>query len=322
MNPIHSRPAAGPSATQETAQTQRGQVEPAKQHTRARFASTLRNNVRFAHAHHAHLQGQARSANARRLAKALAKKRQGKAAAMRFAATRRPATARPSNTARSAQNARNADRQRNAPLRVTRDGGNGGSKGGGQQQQGGQQQEQRQRRHDARDDDFTLAGADDAARAVAALPMFAGSPALTLQGASRREALARAWCDALLKPDRPLHGAMNQLRTLRRHEGALPLASLAQVRQSLMDATARAADRAVQTSPEPEAVAAHDPPRASTAKATRNVLAPLLALVAGAPILAAREGRAASANAALHGIAHARSTRAAQACALPSEPDS
>ena len=311
MNSIHSRSTANTSAAQETAQTQRGQVEPAKQQTRARFATTLRNNVRFAHAHHAHLRGQARSANARRLAKALAKKRQGKAATARFAATRRPTTTRTNNTTRAAQSARSTDRQRNAPLRVTRDGGNGGSKGG-QQQQGGQQQEQRERKHDTRDDDLALSSADSASRVVAALPMFAGSTALTLEGASRRDALARAWCDALLKPDRSLHDAMKQLRTLRQHEDALPLATLAQVRQSLMDATARAASlRQNEASSAPNAT-----PRLQTAKETRNLLAPLLALVAGGPILAGREGRAASANAALEGIARARPAEA------PSKPAS
>ncbi|MBN3751836.1 hypothetical protein G3N95_02710 [Paraburkholderia sp. Tr-20389] len=317
MNSIHSRATGGTSATQEATQTQRGTVEPARQQTRARFATTLRNNVRFAHAHHAHLQGQARSANARRLAKALAKKRQGKAVATRFAATRRPTSM---ANARTAQSARSADRQRAAQQRVTRDGGNGGSKGGGQQQQGGQQQEQRQRKHDARDDDLAITSVDGATRAVAALPMFAGSPALTLQGASRRDALARAWCDALLAPDRSLHDAMKQLRTLRQHEGALTLASLAQVRQSLMDATARVKTQAVQALPE----AAHDQPgstrRLSTAKATRNALAPLLALVAGSPTLPGREGRAAAANATLDGIAHARITRPAETSAQPASP--
>lgn len=320
MNSIHSRPTTSTSATKETAQTQRGGVEPAGQQNRARFATTLRNNVRFAHAHHAHLQGQARSANARRLAKALAKKRQGKAATARFAATRRAPTARTTSNARAAQNARSTDHPRNTPLRVTRDGGNGGSKGGGQQQ-GGQQQEQHQRKHNARDDDPALFSADSAARAVAALPVFAGSPALALQGASRRDALARAWCDAVLKPDRSLHDAMRQLRTLRRHEGALPLATLAQVRQSLMDATARSAAlrQAGQTSTTSEAPSTqHAAPRQDTAQEARNVLAPLLALVAGGPMLPVREGRAASANAALDGIARARSTRSAD----PSAPSS
>ncbi|MEM5383966.1 hypothetical protein VSR68_10230 [Paraburkholderia phymatum] len=323
MNPIHSRPTAGTSATKETAQTQRGGVEPAAQQNRARFATTLRNNVRFAHAHHAHLQGQARSANARRLAKALAKKRQGKAATARFAATRRPTTARTASNARAAQNARSTDRQRNSPLRVTRDGGNGGSKGGGSgEQQGGQQQRQRQHKHDTRNDEPALFSADSAGRAVAALPMFAGSPALALQGAPRRDALARAWCDALLTPDRSLHDAMKQLRTLRHHEDALPLATLAQVRQALMDATVRSAAlrQARQALPASEAPSTqHAAPRLNTAKEARNVLAPLLALVAGGPMLPAREGRAASANAALDGIARARSTRSADPSA-PSSP--
>jgi len=310
MNPLHSRPAtgaSGTSATQEAAQTQRGVTEPTRQQTRARFATSLRNNVRFAHAHHAHLQGQARSANARRLAKALLKKRQGKAAATRFAAARRPTTGRSATGARAAQNTRNTDRQRNAALRVSRDGGNGGSRGGGQQQDEQQQQRQQQRQQGKHDDDLMLDGADGANRAAPFVPEFAAH-ASTLAGTARREALASAWCDALLKPGRPLHDALSQLRALRRHEGALPLASLAQVRQSLMDATARAAarrqpDETLATAATATAV------RPDTSKQARNALAPLLALVAGGPTLPGREGRAASANAALDGIAHARGTR-------------
>lgn len=310
MNPLHSRPAtgtSGTSATQEAAHAQRSATEPARQQTRARFATSLRNNVRFAHAHHAHLQGQARSANARRLAKALLKKRQGKAAATRFAATRRPTTGRSGTNARAAQNARTTDRQRSAAaLRVSRDGGNGGSRGGGQQQ--GEQQQQHQRgKHD---DDLMLDGADGTKRAAGVAPEFAAH-ALTLAGSSRREALASAWCDALLKPGRSLHDALSQLRALRRQEGALPLASLAQVRQSLMDAMARAAVRrqageALPTTPATSA-------RTNTSKDARNVLAPLLALVAGGPMSPSREGRAASANAALDGIARVRSTRPSDA---------
>ncbi|ALL70456.1 hypothetical protein K788_0001207 (plasmid) [Paraburkholderia caribensis MBA4] len=309
MNPLHSRPAtgaSGASAAQEAAQTQRGVTEPARQQTRARFATSLRNNVRFAHAHHAHLQGQARSANARRLAKALLKKRQGKAAATRFAAARRPATGRSGSNARTAQNTRTTDRQRSAALRVSRDGGNGGSRGGGQQQDEQQQQRQQQRQQGKHDDDLMLDGADGTTGAARIVPEFAAH-ALTLTGSSRHEALAGAWCDALLKPDRSLHDALSQLRALRRHEGALPLASLAQVRQSLMDATARAAvaRQAGEASP---ASAAGMAARANTSQETRNILAPLLALVAGSPMLPGREGRAASANAALDCIARARNT--------------
>jgi hypothetical protein len=286
-------------------------TEPARQQTRARFATSLRNNVRFAHAHHAHLQGQARSANARRLAKALLKKRQGKAAATRFAATRRPMTGRSGANARAAQNTRSTDRQRNAALRVSRDGGNGGSHGGGQQQDEQQQQQQRQQhQHGKHDDDLMLDGADGTNRAADVVPEFAAH-ALTLAGSSRREALASAWCDALLKPGRSVHDALSQLRALRRQEGALPLATLAQVRQSLMDATARAAARrqAGEALPTTPATAT----RTNTSKEARNVLAPLLALVAGGPMSRGREGRAASANAALDGIARARSTRPADA---------
>ncbi|MGT2475652.1 hypothetical protein [Paraburkholderia terrae] len=310
MNPLHSRPAtgtSGTSATQEAAQTQRGVTEPARQQTRARFATSLRNNVRFAHAHHAHLQGQARSANARRLAKALLKKRQGKAAATRFAATRRPTTGRSGTSARAAQNTRNTDRQRNPALRVSRDGGNGGSRGGGQQQDEQQQQHQRGKH----DDDLMLDGADGTTRVAGVVPEFAAH-ALTLAGSSRREALASAWCDALLKPGRSLHDALSQLRALRRQEGALPLASLAQVRQSLMDATARVAARRQAGEALPGSVAA-TAVRTNTSKEARNVLAPLLALVAGGPMLAGRERRAVSANAAFVGIARARSTRPADA---------
>jgi hypothetical protein len=282
-------------------------AEPARQHARARFATSLRNNVRFAHAHHAHLQGQARSANARRLAKALLKKRQGKAAATRFAATRRPTTGRSGTNTRAAQNARNTDRQRSAALRVSRDGGNGGSRGGGQQQD---EQQRQQHQHGKHDDDLMLDGADGTNRAAGVIPEFAAH-ALTLAGSSRREALASAWCDALLKPGGSLHDALSQLRALRRQEGALPLASLAQVRQSLMDATARAAARrqAGEALPKTPATAT----RTNTSKEARNVLAPLLALVAGGPMSRGREGRAVSANAALDGIARARSTRPADA---------
>ncbi|MBN3759780.1 hypothetical protein [Burkholderia sp. Ac-20365] len=314
MNPIHSRPTAGASSADAAAQTQRGTTEPAHQQTRARFAASLRNNVRFAHAHHAHLQGQARSANARRLAKALAKKRQGKAATTRFAATRRPTTTRSGAGARASQNTRGTDRQRNTPLRVTRDGGNGGSRGGGQQQDE-QQQRQQQRKDSAREDELMLDGVDGGHRATAVAPEFAAH-ALTLTGAPRREALANAWCDALLKNGRPLHDALAQLRALRQREGALPLASLAQVRQSLMDATARAAAGRQQTGDatlKPAAAAA----LLSTSNATRNVLAPLLALVAGSPMLARREARAACANAVLDGTARARSTRAIEAADQP-----
>jgi len=311
MNPLHSRPATGASGTsaaQEAAQTQRGVTEPARQQTRARFATSLRNNVRFAHAHHAHLQGQARSANARRLAKALLKKRQGKAAATRFAAARRPATSRSGGNARAAQNTRTTDRQRSAALRVSRDGGNGGSRGGGQQQDEQQQQQQRQqqRREGKHDDDLMLDGADGTTNAARVVPEFAAH-ALTLAGSTRHEALAGAWCDALLKPGRSLHDALSQLRAVRRHEGALPLASLAQVRQSLMDATARAA-AARQAGEASQASAAGTAARANASTETRNVLAPLLALVAGSPMLPNREGRAAGANAALDGIARARNT--------------
>ncbi|OUL96640.1 hypothetical protein CA603_04755 [Paraburkholderia hospita] len=285
-------------------------TEPARQHTRARFATSLRNNVRFAHAHHAHLQGQARSANARRLAKALLKKRQGKAVATRFAATRRPTTGRSGTNSRAAQNAKNTDRQRNAALRVSRDGGNGGSRGGGQQQDE-QQQQRQQHQHGKHDDDLMLDGADGTKRAAGVVPEFAAH-ALTLAGSSRREALASAWCDALLKPGGSLHDALSQLRALRRQEGALPLASLAQVRQSLMDATARAAARR-QTGEALPTSAAGTATRTNTSKEARNVLAPLLALVAGGPMSRGREGRAVSANAALDGIARARSTRPADA---------
>lgn len=312
MNPLHSRPAmgtSGTSATQEAAQTQRGATAPARQQTRARFATSLRNNVRFAHAHHAHLQGQARSANARRLANALLKKRQGKAAATRFAATRRPTTGRSGTNTRAAQNTRNTDRQRSTALRVSRDGGNGGSRGGGQQQDE-QQQQRQQHQHGKHNDDLMLDGADGTKRAAGVVPEFAAH-ALTLAGSSRREALASAWCDALLKPGRSLHDALSQLRALRRREGALPLASLAQVRQSLMDATARAAAhrQAGEASPTTPATAN----RTNTSKEARNVLAPLLALAAGGPMSPGREGRAASTNAALDGIARARSTRPADA---------
>ncbi|BFG78924.1 hypothetical protein PTKU46_69570 [Paraburkholderia terrae] len=314
MNPLHSRPAtgtSGTSATQEAAQTQRAVTEPARQQTRARFATSLRNNVRFAHAHHAHLQGQARSANARRLAKALLKKRQGKAAATRFAATRRPTTGRSGTNARAAQNTRNTDRQRSAALRVSRDGGNGGSRGGGQQQD--EQQQRQQHQHGKHDDDLMLDGADGTTRAAGVVPEFA-MHALTLAGSSRREALASAWCDALLKPGRSLHDALSQLRALRRQEGALSLASLAQVRQSLMDATARAALRRQAGEALPaSASSAGTAARTNTFKEARNALAPLLALIAGGPILPTREGRAVSANAALDGIARARSTRPADA---------
>jgi hypothetical protein len=313
MTPLHSRPAtgtSGTSATQEAAQTQRGGTEPARQQTRARFATSLRNNVRFAHAHHAHMQGQARSANARRLANALLKKRQGKAAATRFAATRRPTTGRSGTSARAAQNTRNTDRQRNAALRVSRDGGNGGSRGGGQQQDE-QQQQRQQHQHGKHDDDLMLDGADGTKRGAGVVPEFAAH-VLTLAGSSRREALASAWCDALLKPGRSLHDALSQLRALRRHEGPLPLASLAQIRQSLMDATARAAARQQAGEALPTAAAATTA-RTNTSKEARNVLAPLLALIAGGPILPGREGRAASTNAALDGIARARSTRPADA---------
>jgi hypothetical protein len=281
-------------------------TEPARQQTRARFATSLRNNVRFAHAHHAHLQGQARSANARRLAKALLKKRQGKAAATRFAAARRPATSRSGGNARAAQNTRTTDRQRSAALRVSRDGGNGGSRGGGQQQDDQQQQRQQQRREGKHDDDLMLDGADGTTNAARVVPEFAAH-ALTLAGSSRHEALAGAWCDALLKPGRSLHDALSQLRALRRHEGALPLTSLAQVRQSLMDATARAA-AARQAGEASQASAAGAAARANGPTETRNVLAPLLALVAGSPMLPNRERRAAGANAALDGIARARNT--------------
>ncbi len=312
MNPLHSRPATGASGTsaaQEAAQTQRGVTEPPRQQTRARFATSLRNNVRFAHAHHAHLQGQARSANARRLAQALLKKRQGKAAATRFAAARRPATSRSGGNARAAQNTRTTDRQRSAALRVSRDGGNGGSRGGGQQQddqQQQQQQRQQQRQQGKHDDDLMLDGADGTTNAARVVPEFAAH-ALTLAGSTRHEALAGAWCDALLKPGRSLHDALSQLRALRRHEGALPLASLAQVRQSLMDATARAA-AARQAGEASQASAAGAAARANASTETRNVLAPLLALVAGSPMLPNREGRAAGASAALDGIARARNT--------------
>ncbi|WP_054932298.1 hypothetical protein [Paraburkholderia caribensis] len=311
MNPLHSRPATGASGTsaaQEAAQTQRGVTEPARQQTRARFATSLRNNVRFAHAHHAHLQGQARSANARRLAQALLKKRQGKAAATQFAAARRPATSRSGGNARAAQNTRTTDRQRSAALRVSRDGGNGGSRGGGQQQDDQQQQQQRQqqRQQGKHDDDLMLDGADGTTNAARVVPEFAAR-ALTLAGSTRHEALAGAWCDALLKPGRSLHDALSQLRALRRHEGALPLASLAQVRQSLMDATARAAATR-QAGEASQASAAGAAARANASTETRNVLAPLLALVAGSPMLPNREGRAVGANAALDGIARARNT--------------
>ena len=151
-----------------------------------------------------------------------------------------------------------------------------------------------------------LDGADGTTNAARVVPEFAAH-ALTLAGSSRHEALAGAWCDALLKPGRSLHDALSQLRALRRHEGALPLASLAQVRQSLMDATARAA-AARQAGEASQASAAGAAARANASTETRNVLAPLLALVAGSPMLPNREGRAAGANAALDGIARARNT--------------
>ncbi|WP_109477464.1 hypothetical protein [Paraburkholderia sp. C35] len=297
MNPLHTRPVAGTSGADAATQAQRGTTEPAQQHTRARFATSLRNNVRFAHAHHAHLQGQARSANARRLAKALAKKRQGKAATARFAPTRRPATTR---TGTGAPGARNADRQRNAPLRVTRDGGNGGSRGGGQQQDQQQQQKQQQRQHGNHDDLSMLDGTHGKHRAAGAMPEFA-THALTLSGTARRDALASAWCDVLLQPGRPLHDAVAQLRVLRQREGVLPLTSLAQVRQSLMDATARAANTRQQAGGE-----------ARPADSVHHVFAPLLALIAGSPLLPARERRATGACAALDGLARMRSMRKAQ----------
>jgi hypothetical protein len=316
MNSIHSRTTAG---TEAAAQTQRGSVEPARHETRARFATTLRNNVRFAHVHAAHLQGQARSANARRLAKALAKKRQGAAAATRFAATRRVTTTRTAGNARSASNVRSTDRQRNTPLRVTRDGGNGGSRGGGQQQGEQQQQEQRRRKDDAHDDDdFTLMSTESASRATGGVPEFAAHAA-NLEGKPRREALAGAWCDRVLSDGanprdmRSLHDAMAQLRALRQREGALPLGSLPQVRQSLMDATARVAAMRQQhgetSAPRPNETAALSAPRLHTAKETRNLLAPLLALVAGAPVSAPRESRARCVNAALDGTARAHLLR-------------
>jgi hypothetical protein len=316
MNSIHSQTTAGTGAA---AQAQRGSVEPARHETRERFATTLRNNVHFAHAHAAHLQGQARSANARRLAKALAKKRQGKAAATRFAPTRRPTTTRTAGNARSAPIARSTDRQRNTPLRVTRDGGNGGSRGGGQQQGEPRQQEQRRRKDDAHDDDdFTLMGTEGASRATDAVPEFAAHAA-NLAGKPRREALAAAWCDRVLsdstnpRDTRSLHDAMAQLRALRQREGALPLGLLAQVRHSLMDATARVAamrqQRGETSAPRLNESAARSAPRLDTANATRNLLAPLLALVAGAPVSAPRENRARCVNAALDGTARAHFLR-------------
>jgi hypothetical protein len=305
MNPIHSRAATGPSPAQEATQAQRSVTEPAQRQTHARFATSQRNNVRFAHAHHAHRQGQARSANARRLAQALAKKRQGKAATARFAAARRPAATRPGANARAAQGTRSADRPKTAQQRITRDGGNGGSRGGGQPQ--GEQQQRQRRDERARDGDFAAGDIGGVNRAAAVAPEFAAH-ALTLTGTSRRDALANAWCDALLEPRASLHHAMAQLRTLRGREGPLPLATLAQVRQSLMDATARVATR-IGAHPPADPAAAPITARPNSAKQARHALAPLLALVAGGPLLAARERRAVSANAALAGVARARTLR-------------
>ncbi|HVE09074.1 MAG TPA: hypothetical protein VNE00_17600 [Paraburkholderia sp.] len=310
MTSIH-RP-GGASAPEAAAQTSHAAETGAAQHTRARFATKTRNNVRFAHARLEHQKSEARSADARRLSKALTRPRKGKAGTTRFAAGKQGHSGQP----------RSAGGARNNSQRVTRDGGNGGGRnGGGQHSQ------------DSTHDKGGTAriGPSGSARAsrvnTPAAPLFAGD-LHTLDASARRTALASAWCDTLTGPamaqhsSASLHDAMQQLRTLRQQEGALPLDTLGQVRAALMEASERnggngaappAAGSAAPTNALPGQRAQDGAAAPLTVSATRNLLAPLLALSAAAPMSAARDGRAAFVNSLLgeraadfqHGVAGA-----------------
>jgi hypothetical protein len=248
---------------------------------KAHFSVLHRGTVSFAHARLAHLQGQARSANARRLAKALAKRQAGKAATTRFATSTRKSGA----THAGSQSNRSAERNRNPQQRVTRDGGGrGGGGGGGGQPRDGQQkqqqdQHQRQPHGDASSTSFDAA-AKTRTHAADLKPLFARTASIA-QGAQRADALARIWCDAILGASHgpQQHARMQQLRELRERAGALPLATLGAVRQQMMDAASRVA---------PNASATH-----------ANLLAPLLALLAGMPMRQRAEQQAANVNASL-----------------------
>jgi hypothetical protein len=279
------RPGAAPAES--AAQTQHV-AEAGQPHssTRARFAATTHNNVRFAHARLEHQKSEARSADARRMTKALTKKRQGKAGSTHFSAGKHSGAA----------HARGASTARGAHQRVTRDGGNGGGRNGGQHSQ--------QSTHDKAGVPARKPGVTTAARpsrtGASQVPVFA-SHLRTLEGPARRAAMVSAWCDTLSGANlsrhtsASLHDALAQLRTLRQQEGSLPLETLGQVRQSLMDATQRNA-----TAPQSDAAPPDRAPQANaTAAATRNLLAPLLALSAALPVSPRREQRAAIVHTAL-----------------------
>jgi hypothetical protein len=293
MTSIH-RP-GGASAPEAAAQTSHAAETGAAQHTRARFATKTRNNVRFAHARLEHQKSEARSADARRLSKALLRPRKGKASTTRFAASKQGQSGPP----------RSAGGARHNSQRVTRDGGNGGGRnGGGQHSQ------------DSTHDKGGTAriGPSGSARVsrvnTAAAPLFA-SDLSALDAPARRTALANAWCDTLTGPamaqhsSASLHDAMQQLRTLRQREGALPLGTVVQARAALMEASER--NGAAQTGTGSAA-----PPAAPQgqrtwgnaaapldASATRNLLAALFVLCAGAPVSGNSEQRAVNANSVL-----------------------
>jgi hypothetical protein len=279
--------------------------------------------VRFAHARLEHQKSEARSADARRLAKALTRRRPGKAATTRFAASKqRPDAHRASSNARSAH------------LRVSRDGGNGGGRNGGHQSHDSGGNDKPDKGGKAASVRLGPAGVPRAGHAsgagASAAPVFA-SHLGTLEGAARRTAMASAWCDTLTGPamaqhsTASLHGALQQLRAQRQQVGPLPLETLGQVRAALMDAAGRhegaqpaangmatpthtaglgAGGGAAGAGTGSAAVAAAGSTAGAgagnantpTATATRNLLAPLLALSAAAPMSARREGRAAFVN--------------------------
>lgn len=321
MSTIRSRVAASATRTQaEVEATNQGQpAEPSRREVRARFALKTRNNVRFAHAHHAHLQSAARSANARRLVSVLAKKRlTRKAASTRFSTSRSAVNTRPP------QKSRDVDRQR-APLpRTNRNGSDSGSQGGGR----GQREDKRRQDEDSNDDAQArdeIAQADHAGEFESLVALRARMS----EGLSRHEAMAAAWCDRLLHlgahtgSPSSLLDAMSSLHALRLREGSLPLGSVVEVRKFLMEATARSLAVRNRTVDEPRVPFlgatgsaaesdAHAPDATAQLRAasgTRNALAPLLALIAGGPVLPAREKRARSVSATLASTISTRRTR-------------
>jgi len=255
-------------------------------HLRGKVRITHRRGVRFAHAYHAHRLTSLHSTKASQLVKALAKNHINRTGKTFSSKTSHASLDGKRATVTHDVHGHRRDYQHGKD-------GNQGERGddtGGDASPQQQQQQERDNPPQPFSEALANGSAGDSWRNAHILSsrLFA-SELFLLEGDARLDALATAWCTALLLPDHVTqrtaeqHNASRQLRVIRQQEGPLPLTTLNTVRRALEHCVIHAAS-------ERTAEPAADDAQLFRSRET-NLLIPLRALAAGRPVLQKAEER-------------------------------